>query len=141
MSKVKIQRHNQYMNRFTIYKILIDNKEVWTIWNGEVQEFKIPEGKHSILIKIDWRGSQVLDINIWKHQTKIVEVSNFQYSWIILLWLILIPVYYISVPIANLLTYAPARTYTFIPVVLIFLYYLTFGRNEYLVLSEVGNDI
>ncbi len=64
MNSILITRESRlWINRFRSYKILIDNKVVGTLTDGESKEFSVTPGEHSIQAKIDWGTSPRLCIS------------------------------------------------------------------------------
>jgi uncharacterized membrane protein YgdD (TMEM256/DUF423 family) len=85
--------------------------------------------------KIDWCGSRTLEFEIKESETKTIELSGFKYGTLILPLLLFV-----------LLIYVVAKTqlnidlgFLWIFGIIMFcypLYYLTFGKNEYLRITE-----
>ncbi|NRT14659.1 hypothetical protein HNP99_001003 [Flavobacterium sp. 28A] len=133
MGKLNIQRTNEFNNRVRHYRIYIDNKKVGTIENGENKDFEIEEGKHVIEAKIDWCGSPKVHLEIKNGEIKSLKVGGFKYGkW-------LIPISLVFILLSFLLEYLYDFEYTIFlvyPVLLLMVYYLTFGRNKYLTLTS-----
>jgi hypothetical protein len=59
---VRIRREaSPWKDRLRKYKVLIDGAVVARLRNGEESEFSVPAGRHSIEVRIDWTGSDVVD--------------------------------------------------------------------------------
>lgn len=138
MATIKLQRISEYNNRMRDYKIFIDGLQVGTIANGETKEFATTAGQHSVSAKIDWCSSPDISINTDDNETKNLQVSGFKNgNW-------LMPIAGGIIALHFILKMAFDIEYTIvlvIPVFILLLYYLTFGRNKYLTLTEVyGNE-
>lgn len=59
-SKLRIKRTVSYADRLRAYKVFVDNKEVAKIKAGEMIEIAVPEGSRSVVAKIDWCRSPIL---------------------------------------------------------------------------------
>jgi hypothetical protein len=64
MGKLCIIRLQEFSNRHSRYLIYINGEAIKTIGIGDSKEFDLPEGKHTICCKLDWRGSPELTISV-----------------------------------------------------------------------------
>lgn len=134
MSKLVIKRANEWFNKYRDIRILIDDKEVGKIGNGEVKEFAVDVGKHTLKAKVDWCGSNELNFEVTADKNIVVELSGFEKrKWIspavlIVLFLSTFPDDVINKELI-FLCMAAYLVYLF--------YYMTFGRNKYLRLKKV----
>lgn len=62
MSKVKISRDSGYADRARKYKIFCNAKHVGDIRDGEIVELDISPGNHLVWLRIDWCGSNKLEL-------------------------------------------------------------------------------
>lgn len=134
MAIIKIQREKSFADKVRDYKVFIDNTKVGTISEGETKEFHIEEGKHTISTKIDWAGSQVIELDIKENETITLLVNNYSTKhWFVSVY------YIIFVTLLHLfLKYSFEFQYAallFIPSLAVMTYYLTIGRNKYLTLT------
>ena len=60
MGKVIIQRESGFADRIRKYKIILNEKEIGTLGNGETKEFDAPTSNNEIFLKIDWCRSNKL---------------------------------------------------------------------------------
>jgi len=133
MAIIKIQRTNDYMNLMRDYRLLIDGQKIGSIGNAQTKEFEIPAGRHSLIAKIDWCSSQELSFEIDKDDSKTLLVSGFIISkWIMPLILGIIAFSFI----VTLITHFYFTLFIILPAFLLLLYFLTFGRKNYLSLKE-----
>ena len=52
------REHANWADIARAYKVIIDGVEVGDIKNGEIKEYELNEGFHSLQLKIDWCSSQ-----------------------------------------------------------------------------------
>lgn len=136
MAIIKIQREKSFADKVRDYKIFMNNIKVGTISEGQTKEFYVKEGKHIISTKIDWAGSQEIELDLKENETVNLVVNNYSTkNW-------LISVYYIIfITILHfLLNYNFNFQYSallFLPTLAILIYYVTIGRNKYLTLKIV----
>ena len=136
MGKLIITRRKEWQNRARNFSIFIDNEKRDYITNGEIKELEIEPGKHNLLFKVDWCSSQKMEIEIPIEKAKTIEVSGFKLAkWIYPIFFILFGTFYIikiffSIQIDELV-------YLSIPLILIILYYLSFGRKKYIEIKEL----
>ena len=133
MAKFIIVRSNEWMNRARRIGIYVDGQKLGTISNGSTQEFDILSGMHTFKAKVDWCGSRDYSFFISEDETKTIKLSSFGYQY-----------HFISITtgilaLHFLLHFVFGIDYLvwvfafFMPIIL---YYITIGRNDYLVISE-----
>lgn len=66
MPILTINRANEYENKGRKIQILINDKSVAKIKNGEMLKLELPSGKHMIQAKIDWCYSNILELELNK---------------------------------------------------------------------------
>ena len=133
MTKIIIKRSSEYLNKFRNYKLYIDDKEIATVANGKSITLDVAAGNHSIYAKIDWCSSPTLSFDIREAEIKTFKVSGYKNgNWMMPLAFIIVLV---SV-LASLLFDADYIIYFALPFFLISMYYITFGRKQYLTLKE-----
>jgi hypothetical protein len=137
MATIILNRTNEYVNRLRDYGVYIDGKKVGTIANGEIKEFNVSAGQHSVVTKIDWCSSYPLTFDISDNEVKNFKVGSFKNAkWLMPTGLIIIVLSYI----VNLLFGFEYLFYLVIPSFLIMVYYMTFGRKRYLTLTEEKSE-
>ncbi len=57
MPKLIIHRGSEWMNKYRLIHIILDNVEIGTIANTQTKEFTISAGKHRMEARIDGCGS------------------------------------------------------------------------------------
>ena len=135
MAKLIIKRTSEWNNRMRDIGIYLDGRKIGIIGNGEIKEFEIEPGEHTLNSKIDWCGSQTLKMNLTDNETKRIELSGFKLGKFMMPIALVISIIYFAFgqqlnldPMTFLLLVAPF--------VLYLVYHLTFGRNKYLRLEE-----
>jgi hypothetical protein len=58
---VRVVREHAWQDRYREYIVEVDGRRVGKIRGGEVQDFPVRVGEHTVRIKIDWTGSKALD--------------------------------------------------------------------------------
>ncbi len=77
MATLKITRTSEYANRLRKIKLILDNKELSLIANGETKDFEIAAGEHTLQAKIDWCSSNKLTFTIAEPGIKAFDLSSF----------------------------------------------------------------
>ena len=136
MAVIKIQRGSGYVDKIRNYKVIINNEQVGIISEGEIKEYNVSPGTHTISTKIDWAGSKDIIVDLKENDVVNFKVENYTAKH----WLI--SVYFIAfITLVHIVLFITIDfQYTsllFIPVLAIMGYYLTFGRNKYLKLKQL----
>ncbi len=129
MKNLIIRRKGLYTDLFRNYQITMNGLQVGEIGCNKMVEFKIDDMEVKVQGEIDWCKSNIVDINMTNIDNIELEIRNnilFEWAGIISLILIVIS-YYLNVR---------SLIYLIIPFVMIFFYFITFGRDKYLVLSK-----
>jgi hypothetical protein len=136
MSTVTITRSSEWNNSLRKIAIYIDGLEAGTISNGETKLFKVPPGFHRIHARVGWCGSKELPFTNTEEEKKYFRLSGFKYS------AILAPIS-ITILVLHLILKRTAGIdyliWLVLPFFLIMVYYVSFGRNDYLTLKETGS--
>ena len=80
MATIKINRKNEFNNKYSVFKIFINNIQVGTIANGETKTFNIAAGNQKVVAKIGWCSSNINAFNLQQHETKNFILSGFKHS-------------------------------------------------------------
>ena len=64
MTKIIINRVSEYSNKLRGIKILIDNKEIGKIKDGESKTISVEPGEHKLQAKLDWCYSNEITFNL-----------------------------------------------------------------------------
>ena len=134
MGTLIIERKAELSNSFRQISVYIDGKKAGTIANGETREYDLPQGSHEVCCKIDWCTSNTIEVSRESELIRILQLSGFKNSG----WIIPIAVV-VTIVSLILRAFGFASRYfliILIPAFIIMLYYLTFGRRNYLTLSE-----
>ena len=133
MGKISLTRTSEYVNRLRSYHIYIDNVNIGAIDNGQTKEFEVGPGTHTIYLKIDWCSSPIQNITIGDFDTISLKIGSFKNArW-------LMP-FSITMCVLNFLVQKAIHVdyfiYLAIPGFLALMYYLSFGRKNYLSWEE-----
>ena len=60
---IKIKRDSGYADRLRAYKVVLDEKVIGEIKNGQEVAFEIPKGSHQLYLKIDWCRSNIINFD------------------------------------------------------------------------------
>lgn len=134
MSKIVINRTDEFVNGMRDYQILFDGVVVGTVSNGETKEFPVPPGLYAVSAKIDWCGSPTLLVVVDEGDVKILQVGAFKVNkWLLIIGFVFFVLYVLI-----------TRTFDYMGLSFIlslvtaqFLYVLTFGRKKYLTLKKL----
>jgi hypothetical protein len=61
---IRIKRDSGYADRLRAYKVFLDGDVVGEIYNGQLFELKVIQGKHRLQLKIDWASSNIVDFEM-----------------------------------------------------------------------------
>jgi hypothetical protein len=129
MSAIILQRHNEYVNSQRGYRIFIDGVEAGKIGNGETKSYAVAAGSRKVMAKIDWCGSEEIEVYVKEGESVTVAVSGFRFSnWLMPLSSGIIALHFIlgmTIDFSYLI-------FLVIPVLLGLIYLLTIGKNKYL---------
>jgi hypothetical protein len=132
MTTIQITRPKEWQNRIRKYHIYVDNEKVGEVANGETKDFLITPGQHTVVAKIDWCSSPEFSHNYSSDEIQYLKVSSNK----IMKWL---PLLVFPILILNLffrkLINPDYIMFLFVPVLLVVIYMLTFGRRKYLTLK------
>lgn len=133
MATIRIQRTNEYNNRFRDYKVFIDGTQVGTIANGETKDFSTTAGEHSVTAKVDWCSSPDVTVTLKENEAVRMSVGGFKHGRTLMpLGLVIIVLHFILSELAGfdyLILLA-------VPIFVLFFYYLSFGRKKFLTLYQ-----
>jgi len=136
MPKLIIKRDSEWANKMRSFELYLNGKKFAEIEDKKVLSFEIPEGKYQLIAKIDWCGSEPLNIQITEGETKRVEVKGFIFSKYFLPLAIITGLLYFGI------YFQYHINSLFLATILMFffgymLYFMSFGRNQYLRLTEL----
>lgn len=136
MPKLIIRRNSEWANKMRSFDLYLNGVKFTEIKDKQVLSFEIPEGKYRLHAKIDWCGSQPLDIELGEGELRKVEVSGFILSSYLFPVTLLICLLYFVI----YLKYDHNSLFLATLMMLMFgylFYFITFGRNHYLRLKEI----
>lgn len=60
---IKIKRDSGYADRIRAYKVILDEKVIGEIKNGQEVTLEVPKGNHQLYLKIDWCRSNTVNFD------------------------------------------------------------------------------
>jgi len=133
MAKIQITRSAEWVNNARRIGVWLDGQKIGNFYDKETKEFEVPEGQHKLYAKIDWCGSKEVFFTLNENETKNLTLSAFRYSRLLIGYsACLIALHFI---LKHTLKF-DFLIWFLIPSFLVFIYYLTIGRNKYLIINE-----
>lgn len=77
MNEFTVSRKKEWANRMRSIRLYADDQKVAEISNGETKMIQFPPGKVNLQAKIDWAGSNVLEIDAYGSRNRTIELSSF----------------------------------------------------------------
>lgn len=137
MAKLIIKRKKELINSMRDIELFLDQTLLGTISNGKTEVFDLEPGTYKLKAEIDWCGSGVQEVEIKDGETRIIELSAYKHSNFLLPALLLAGL--LGVVLDNL--FQPDLSFLawiiLVPGFLYMLYYISFGKNEYLRLKPL----
>lgn len=134
MTTIRLKRKSEVENKMRNFKILLNGKEIGKISDGELKDFSIEPGKHTLTAKIDWCSSKPLELNMSSNETMYVTVGSYRSSKKLLLFISFVLLVHLVA-----LTFFDWHYLAFllVPALCYMIYFITFGKKNYLVLKEI----
>ena len=133
MPRLIVKRKSRWINNMRNIGLYLDNDKIGTIGNGDMEEFTVTAGQHTIKARLDWCASNIHSFTISDHETYTVAVEPYQYANSLLaIEIVLLAVHFIL----KYLYEIDYIIWLIIPFFMANLYYMTFGYNRYLVIKE-----
>ncbi|MEO8935059.1 MAG: hypothetical protein ABI295_12210 [Xanthomarina sp.] len=135
MTKILIERNSEWNNKARAIGIYIDGQKVGTINDGEKKEYVVAPGLHEVYAKTDWCRSQKIALNTIENETTTLKLTGYKHkTWVSAMGLGVLFFYFLG-------KYALNIDLTFLVGFAIIgflypLYFITFGKNSYLKLSD-----
>lgn len=85
---IKINRLSGYGDLARKYKVMLDDKQIGEIKDGESKYFQVEEGEHTLYLKIDWCKSNKVNLNVSKDEEVELECGGSMRGWKLFLALI-----------------------------------------------------
>lgn len=135
MATIKISRSREYINALRKFQVFIDGEAVCSLRNGETRAFSVSGGRHTVRAGVDWCSSPEVVVDVDDGQAVELKVGGFKYSRI------LIPIglgIFLLHVLLSMFTDIEYVIYFVVPIVFLLFYYISFGKREYLTLSELN---
>lgn len=133
MSKITIARSSEYMNKMRDIAIYINGEKAGVIANGQIKEFEVPNGQNTVMAKIDWCSSREVPLFLSDKENVTLKLYSFGKAFYF------IPISF-AIVIAHFILHYFYHIGILFPalalVLVVFTYYLTFGRKDYLKLMQ-----
>ena len=82
MQKIIIVRTNQWFSQSKNIYVYINDEKVGAIAPGEIVQFEVSAGKHSVEVRSNWiGGSNTLVVDVKKNEDKIIRMSSLTYTF------------------------------------------------------------
>ncbi|TXE02272.1 hypothetical protein [Algoriphagus aquimarinus] len=135
MAKLIIERTSEWNNGLRDIGIYLDGEKIAVIGNGEIKDFEIKSGEHTLKSKIDWCGSETLTINLSDNEIKKIELSGFKLGKFMLPIAAMISIIFFTFK-EKLILHPILLMLLILPFLFYVTYHFTLGRNKYLRLEE-----
>src|SRR5580698_7045736 len=84
-ASISLTRDSGYADRRRQYRVLIDGVEVGRIADGATESYAVTPGNHTLVLKIDWCGSKLLNFDVQDGQLLTLRAGLisvlFAYFW------------------------------------------------------------
>jgi hypothetical protein len=84
-AQITIRRGKTYADRLRAYKVSVDGKAVASVRAGESVTVPISPGRHSLVMRIDWCGSETIELEAAPQQHMVFECGSSLTGWRLLL--------------------------------------------------------
>jgi hypothetical protein len=139
-SKIIITRKAEWLNRLRAYRVFIDGIESGKVSNGSSEEFVTDAGVRKVQCKVNWYGSREFEVQTNPGEVSYLRVkSGMKFFWIFYILLIGGLGFNLFYRFANIKKPGYATNVELaliLPAILYLLYYITFGRKDYLIVSK-----
>ncbi|REH52500.1 hypothetical protein C7448_103235 [Tenacibaculum gallaicum] len=113
-------------------KIYVNEKELGLI-KREDKEYELDNGEYEIYAKASWCGSQKININVTNDKTVTLTLNSFKYEGIIkAIMMVFVALFMFSKSLIFLILAGIIILYP--------LYYISFGKDNYLELNEKNEN-
>ena len=144
-TKIILTRKGEWVNRARSYTVFIDGVASGKIRNGSSEEFLVTPGSHQVYCKFAWYSSPVFTLQMESQKVEYLLVkSGMKYYWPLFLFLltgIVINLLYSRKPEERPFWVLVVQFILILPALLYLLYYLTFGRKNYLSIEEDKENV
>ena len=129
MATIVLTRKSVFADGLNDYELFLDGKNIGTIANGEIKNIETTSGQHTLLAKVHWCSSPEFSFTTCETDKTKLLVSGFKNGNLILL------IAFGTIVLHFILQYLFNFDYTkflIIPACMLWLYYSTIRRKEYL---------
>jgi hypothetical protein len=90
-TQITVRRMTSYPDRLRSYKVKVGGEVLGKLWARESLTVPVSPGRHSLVLRIDWCGSEPIDFNLQPGEHALFECGSNMTVWNVL-WL---SVYYV----------------------------------------------
>lgn len=135
MPKLIIKRNSEWANKMRTFELYLNGRKIADIRDRQLLAFDIPKGSYELRAKIDWCGSQPLTFEVDEKDVKRIEIKGFIFSKYLLPLAIFTGLIYFGIYLKYQVNSLFLAT-TMMGFFGYMLYFMSFGRNQYLRLEE-----
>lgn len=138
-ARIVLRRSSEWINRARKLQVFIDGQQAGTISNGGTEDFRVDHGQHTISCKVDWCCSRDFNFTANDETTYLFVQSGMKYYWLVaipLFAVLALNFYYVFGAGGRPVWMDYLLIIVALPALLYLLYYVTFGRKDYLIISK-----
>ncbi len=140
MAKIIVERNSEWNNKAREIGIYINGEKVGTIDDGKTQKYEVESGKYEVYAKIDWCRSKKIIVDTNENEAKTLKLTGFKYgTWILPIILGIMLIYFLGKYALNIdlnFLIGLAGIGFLYP-----MYFITFGKNRYLILTDKNKNV
>ncbi len=80
-AQITVRRTTNYPDRLRAYKVKVDGVVVGSVRARKSVTIPITPGKHSLVLQIDWCGSEPIDFDVQSGEHVLFECGNSHAGW------------------------------------------------------------
>jgi len=135
MPKIKITQQRAWGSRFRVVDLYLDGEILGYVPNGEILEFDVPAGQHSIKAKMGFLGSNSIHCTMFNKEMKSFTIAP-NVIQNILLPILLLCLGLLHVYSKRVFKSEHYDLMAFYGILLVSAYTLIFGRKRHLIIKE-----
>lgn len=139
-AKIIVQRKKEFLNKMRPVHVTIDGEEKISLKNGEAQEYEVAPGAHKVQCRLNFYRSKEMTVVVNENSRQLLNVRMgmryFGVTYLIVFLAIISHLLFRFAKIPLPEWWPWAKLAIIVPVVIYYLYYLTVGRKNYLLLEE-----
>lgn len=76
MPIVRVHRAKQLADRLRAYEIFVDGESKGAVRAGGAVDFRVENGRHRIVLRLDWCASNAIEFSLWDDETAEFDCGN-----------------------------------------------------------------